>query len=206
MRRYHITFSLIEATQFHPRVSGRAKSASYCTMPTAPLEGFTKLDDITSIYHPPECTKLSAETKSKAPCLIVICSWMGAAPKHIFKYIDGYRHLCPTASILLIESTLSRMFIGSDLTAACEIINSFVKNESSQSNSGTGPHAVLHCYSNGGTYADVYGWDVFIFHALDISAANRTLHLLSRIRLLSSVYLLTRSFSVCRCKQCCMAS
>ena len=106
------------------------------------VDGFTRLNDITSIYRPDQSEKVTAAT---GPCLIVYCSWMGAATKHIAKYIEKYKQLFPDASILLIESTLTDMFTGSDLAPACNVINSFAK-----SSDGQDPYIVLHAYSNGG--------------------------------------------------------
>jgi hypothetical protein len=70
---------------------------------------------------------------------------MGAAPKHISKYFDGYKRLFPNASILLIESTLTNMFALSDLAPACEVIDSFAKSTDDRD-----PYIVLQACSNGG--------------------------------------------------------
>lgn len=111
------------------------------------LDGFTKLNDITSIYLP---SKSGKDSKPSGPSLIVYCAWMGAATKHMGKYIQGYKHLYPNASILLIESTLPNMFVGSDVTAACEVIEWFTKNSSSRSTDTEQPYIILHACSNGG--------------------------------------------------------
>ena len=39
--------------------------------------------------------------------LIILCTWLGAARKHIAKYIALYRRVAPSARILLIESSVS---------------------------------------------------------------------------------------------------
>lgn len=106
------------------------------------VEGFTELNDITSIYRSDQSGQ---PITTSGPCLIVYCSWMGAAAKHIAKYTNGYRRLFPDASILLIQSTLQNMFVGSDLTAAREVVNSFIKLSN-----GNDPYIVLHACSNGG--------------------------------------------------------
>lgn len=106
------------------------------------VDGFTKLNDITSIYRPASSDK--AETSSD-PSLYVYCSWMGAAPKHIAKYTNGFKKLYPNTTILLVESTLPNMFLGSDLTAAVEVVNSISKLAGAQK-----PNIVLHSCSNGG--------------------------------------------------------
>ena len=119
-------------------------------MAQAIMDGFSKLNDITSIYRP---TKSSTpRTSTKSPDLIVLCSWMGAAQKHIAKYTDGYRRLFPETSILLIEASLPKMFLGSDLTAACEILDSFLKDAASDSSHSISQRIVLVTFSNGGGF------------------------------------------------------
>ena len=75
---------------------------------------------------------------------------MGAAPKHIAKYIDGHKRLFPNTSILVIESTLPNMLLGADLGPACEVIESFAKDASLKPNHNEDPYIVLQASSNGG--------------------------------------------------------
>ena len=70
---------------------------------------------------------------------------MGAAPKHIAKYTEGYKRLFPDASILLIESSITNMFALPDFGPACQVIESFAKSSSRQD-----PYIVLQACSNGG--------------------------------------------------------
>ena len=108
------------------------------------INGFAKINDVVSIYRPPAISKSTqSDIASQPPRLIVICSWMGAASKHITKYTDGYRQVFPETTILLIQSTLYTFTFGYDLTPAVELIGSFAKD------AGKGP-IVLHAYSNGG--------------------------------------------------------
>ena len=106
------------------------------------LDGFAKLNDVTSIYRPDQSEK---STTSSGPSLIVYCSWMGAAPKHIAKYIEGHKRLFPDASILLIESTVTNIFAASHLAPACEVVESYAKLTDGQD-----PYIVLQACSNGG--------------------------------------------------------
>lgn len=46
----------------------------------------------------------SAAVPRRDPGLILLGTWMGAAPKHIQKYTDAYRHLFPSSPILLVRS------------------------------------------------------------------------------------------------------
>ena len=111
------------------------------------LDGFTKLNDFTSIFRPAAAHKPPSPSQ---PCLFVYCAWMGAAPKHIAKYTDGHQRLFPNTSILLIESTLPNMLLGADLAPACEVIESFAKDTSLRPNDTENPYIILQACSNGG--------------------------------------------------------
>jgi hypothetical protein len=56
---------------------------------------FVKIGPRTSVYTPSNPT---------AGQLIIVCTWLGAARKHIVKYTTAYQNLAPEARILLIES------------------------------------------------------------------------------------------------------
>ena len=110
------------------------------------IEGFVKLDAITSFYRPVQANGNAHLVRCEnSPTLIVLCSWMGAAPKHVAKYTKGYQELYPDASILLIESTLHGALFGTDLTAACEFLAPYTKDVDPEQ------PILLHMYSNGGT-------------------------------------------------------
>lgn len=68
---------------------------------------------------------------------------MGAAPKHIAKYTNGYRNLFPTAEILLIQSTIQGVFLGADISPAVDFVKAYTDDNSSR-------NAILHICSNGG--------------------------------------------------------
>ena len=66
---------------------------------------FVVIGPQTFLYTPPRPT---------AGQLIILCTWLGAARKHIAKYIVLYRCIAPSARILLIESSigiLSSIFV-----------------------------------------------------------------------------------------------
>ena len=52
-------------------------------------------------------TFLYTPSKPRPGQLIILCTWLGAARKHIAKYTTLYRHVAPDARILLIESSVS---------------------------------------------------------------------------------------------------
>ena len=115
-------------------------------MSPSQIPAFVKLSDNASLYWAPQANgdiSKSSGTQDE-PCLIVICSWMGAAPKHIAKYTDEYRRLYPCADILMIEASVQSMFFRTDLTAALEVLASHVKT------TDTSQPVLLHMFSNGG--------------------------------------------------------
>lgn len=63
-----------------------------------PLADFIVIGPRTLLYTPP---------KPKPGQLIILCTWLDAARKHIAKYTALYRHVAPDARILLIESSVS---------------------------------------------------------------------------------------------------
>ena len=70
---------------------------SFGTLATATvrLNGFCKIGPRTSLFTP---------SKPTPGQLIIICTWLGAASKHIAQYTGLYQSIAPGASILLIES------------------------------------------------------------------------------------------------------
>jgi len=60
-----------------------------------PLRDFQKIGHGILLYSSP--------TYSPKKPLILLFTWMGAAPKHIAKYTVAYRHLFPSARIVLIR-------------------------------------------------------------------------------------------------------
>ena len=57
----------------------------------------------------PVAPRISVFTPEKPALgqLVVLCTWLGAAKKHLTKYISIYRKLAPAARILLIQSDVS---------------------------------------------------------------------------------------------------
>ena len=64
------------------------------------LDGFCKIGPRTSLFTP---------SKPTPGQLVIICTWLGAAPKHIAKYTGLYQSIAPGARILLIESNVPTM-------------------------------------------------------------------------------------------------
>ena len=66
-------------------------------MPLSLDSDFVSLGPRISLYTP---------TKPAKGQLIIVCTWLGAAPKHIAKYIAVYQNIAPRARILLIQSNV----------------------------------------------------------------------------------------------------
>lgn len=102
-------------------------------------QGFEVLTNRIFFYHSSE----SVEGE-----LVILCTWLGALPKHIKKYIHLYRQIAPNASILLIESdvygfTSSYNHQRCAIQPAVPILLDMLKNSLNLK-------ILLHAFSNGG--------------------------------------------------------
>jgi len=117
------------------------------------LSDFERLNDLIYLYRSPATSASRTEPASAAtaPDLIVFCSWVGAASKHIAKYIDTYRKILPRTNILLIRSNVRIMFASCDLSPAVDVMQAFMAGQagSDSANSAQGS-IVLHLFSHGG--------------------------------------------------------
>jgi hypothetical protein len=78
--------------------------------------------------------------------LILLFSWMGAAPKHIAKYTVAYRKLFPTARIVLVRNEIGDFFRSDAiytklLSPAIDVAKQHVD---------AGGQVLVHSFSNGG--------------------------------------------------------
>ena len=133
------------------------------------LKDFVAIGLRTSLYTPPE---------PKPGQLIILCTWLGAARKHVAKYTDLYRSVAPRARILLVESSipaLTHAFVRPQRVtgfapAATVILDTFFECEDRSSIHVNGrlddektisrsrkptpfhanPQILLHVFSNGG--------------------------------------------------------
>jgi hypothetical protein len=105
---------------------------------------FERLSDFVHIYHASQ--EKAAVQATNEPALIVLCSWMSAAPKHVKKYIDNYQRLYHHTDILWIEAHLKGMWLGSDLKPAADFVTSYLK----ATEHSTKGRIILHMFSNGG--------------------------------------------------------
>ena len=102
-----------------------------------------------SYFHQP----LHKDTQD-GPSLVVLCTWMSAARKHISKYTQQYRQRYPDADILVIESGVAEMVYRSNpsqqlwLQPARDVL---LSHTSQHARGHSQRQAVLHIFSNGGS-------------------------------------------------------
>lgn len=98
--------------------------------------------------------------KGHPPALIILCTWLGGAtPKRIEKYTQGYHHLWPCSTILLIRTTLSEYLVQSTTSlhrklrpAQREIrrLGLEFQHQDKLSSRPEGGEIILHIFSQGG--------------------------------------------------------
>ncbi|KAF2243165.1 indole-diterpene biosynthesis protein-like protein PaxU [Trematosphaeria pertusa] len=117
--------------------------------PEASEPFFTKLGPRIALHTPPN---------HAAGQLVIIATWLGAARKHITKYLLSYRSIAPRSKILLIESDVSiltssypsqRKAIKSAVHAVRAVLDECGYSKNDQSTNP--PKILLHTFSNGGT-------------------------------------------------------
>jgi hypothetical protein len=111
----------------------------------SPLTGFKRLNASTYIYEPPTSP---SPASSSAPDLILLPSWLDAAPRHIAKYTRGYQALYPSARILLITTAVADVTIHTQAAEAARLAPAL----SLLASLPPSPAILLHSFSNGGAY------------------------------------------------------
>jgi hypothetical protein len=115
----------------------------------APLTGFKRLNASTYIYEPPTTLSPPPTASTSPPDLILLPTWLDAAPRHIAKYTRGYQALYPTARILLLTTALADVTLNTRaaethrLAPALSLLASLPPHD---------PQILLHSFSNGGAY------------------------------------------------------
>lgn len=137
-----------------------------------PLSGFIELNNQVFLYEPrePPLPPPAAGDRGPGRCLVIICAWLFAAPRHIAKYTRLYQARLPRADILLIRPVAGDMVWTADaaqirrLEPAVVAIRRFLADPASASSSGTGQkkenkkknrEITLHAFSIGGSHAAV---------------------------------------------------
>lgn len=136
------------------------------------LQDFSTIGNGISLYEPEfDHGKASdQQQQQQQPALIIMCTWLGGATdKRIQRYTEGYHHLWPKASILLIRTSnaeyafYSSRYLRQKLRPAIHAIrrindktfrrdsaSSFSSSPSSAAATPSG--TLLHIFSNGGAY------------------------------------------------------
>ncbi|KAH7304795.1 hypothetical protein B0I35DRAFT_444923 [Stachybotrys elegans] len=103
-----------------------------------------RISPAASLYSPTNCTP------QNAPKLIVLAPWIFAHESHIAKYVERYRALYPSASILVIRCFLRHLLWlptgRAELAPAATTIRSILDGSKGQPK----PQMLLHVFSNSG--------------------------------------------------------
>ncbi|KAK7937186.1 uncharacterized protein PG986_014054 [Apiospora aurea] len=114
------------------------------------LPGFVQLGPNILLYTPSE---------HQVGQLIILCTWMGAADKHIAKYADIYRQKAPGAKILLLKSVVGSMIssyasqrraMRPAQQAVCQLLQEHYSLQRGGESFSEEPRILLHMMSNGG--------------------------------------------------------
>lgn len=112
------------------------------------LSGFTSLGE--GLWLSDVSSTLSTSGNHSVG-LVIICAWMGAAPRHIAKYTAQHRLLFPKAQLLVLQSEPLDVAWRSDnyqvkrFAPARAVVQSFLGRKDQQDQ-----HILLHSFSNGG--------------------------------------------------------
>jgi hypothetical protein len=126
--------------------------------------GFARLGQQIYLFRPSPQDRPSttASPSDDDPDLIVFCSWMGAASKHVAKYTNVYRTKHPSSQILLLRQDGGDLFYRSiaqqirNLEPAIRAIRAVQSAQAPKT-----PSVLMHIFSNGGSWtacqlADAY--------------------------------------------------
>lgn len=117
----------------------------------SPFPKFSQLAPSTWYYQPLESER-RPESSQQQPDLVILSTWMGAAPKHILKYVAAYQKIYLHASLLVLTNGVQDiMFRPSShhekyLRAAISVIRSTHQQNPRK------VKIVLHLFSNGGAH------------------------------------------------------
>jgi hypothetical protein len=114
---------------------------------TPAFQDFNKLSANIWYLKKEETSSASHAPSSEQPDLVIVSAWMGANPKHISKYVLGYRTIFPNAALLVITNAIPDVSYRSDssqrkrLDPALSVVEGLPANDS---------RLLIHVFSNGG--------------------------------------------------------
>lgn len=135
------------------------------------LSDFMRLGELIFLYKPSPAPSLAPDTSRSNipdPDLIIVCSWMYAASKHISKYIKYHQKTYPTSPILLLRQDGGDFFVRTKAEqlrniepAVATIRDLSVAKAAVGFSTGSSLTVLMHVFSNGGAWtacslADAY--------------------------------------------------
>jgi hypothetical protein len=127
-------------------------SSSRNKKPASDFQGFHRLSANTWYLEAQENSPGSGVSISKTiPALVILSTWMDASPKHIAKYIAGYRVIYPKAAFVVITNSMSDVTYRWEKVQRDRLRPVLAIVEEMQSEASTPkPRILLHVFSNGG--------------------------------------------------------
>ncbi|KAF2267502.1 DUF829-domain-containing protein [Lojkania enalia] len=120
-------------------------SAARADPETDPLHDYTRLEPSAFLLAARDAA--TSDSTGVQPALIVLCTWVNAAPRHIAKYTTVYSELYPKAAQLVLRTSLADMTSRSDSRQRAMLAKTF------QTISDLPSHRVLlHIFSHGGAH------------------------------------------------------
>ncbi|KFZ17504.1 hypothetical protein V502_04559 [Pseudogymnoascus sp. VKM F-4520 (FW-2644)] len=117
------------------------------------MDGFTKLAPAIWLREPapsPSPPLSSPPSGLPPPSLVVLCTWVGAQPKHIAKYVAEYLGRYPAAALLVLESNLANMTYRGDGAQQARLGPARHVLQAHMEPGLAGGGVVVHAFSNGG--------------------------------------------------------
>ncbi|KAK5047090.1 hypothetical protein LTR84_007033 [Exophiala bonariae] len=124
------------------------------------LQEFQRLGE--QIFHYVPSTEAEDKGQTKAPDLLIFCSWMGASSRNIRKYLSTYQTLFPNTPILVLKQNggdffwRSKATLASNLEPAVSAARQVVEMKNPEQ-----PRILLHIFSNGGSFSSINLTDAY---------------------------------------------
>jgi Eukaryotic protein of unknown function (DUF829) len=114
------------------------------------------------IVPPTEKPKDELPPPPATPDLVVLCTWMNAAPKHIQKYITAYQMVYPSAKFVVVTSKTGDIISFRPLDSLLDqvspvldvisALNSNTTTTATNKKKKKKPRILVHMFSNGGSH------------------------------------------------------
>lgn len=137
---------------------GSSSGTSTPSVKPDPLGFLTRLNESVYVRRP-----ASSSPPASGPRLVLLCTWMGAQPTHMAKYVKPYTELYPDSPVVVVRSemrhfvrprTLEEVQLGADAILAefPELEKQSDTVSTAETISSTSPPPLLiHVWSNGGS-------------------------------------------------------